>query len=434
MIKYELAPTKENIIKTLKDDSIYRNREVAEFIQLLDNIEGNASISIDADWGNGKTFFVKQTEIILENLRQERINDGSPNGELKIITDKILYNKEIENIFIPIYYDAWLYDDHQNVIESLIFNIISQGFINKDRTKSSGASDKLAALFESLLALRNVNIDIKQLFSSSSNAISGTYNIENEKSLLRNIFTEIINENCTKLIVFIDELDRCNPSFAISLLEKIKHFFDDDRIIFVYSTNKAQLVYTIRKYYGAELDATSYLNRFFDFQFTLGNVDIEQYLLSIDEVGYYNKMAQNILIQVVKYYGFTIREFNICYAKYKEAEELFYKTSGGVGIALIIFCTIGWCLGIKDIEKQRAYMNNKLESEVDLLFDNVVEIKEVILRVLKNSEDDENVKQIFLEMYHFVFGERQGFFTFGDSELDERKTKAIKNVIRTCKI
>lgn len=434
MIKYELAPTKENIIKTLKDDSIYRNREVAEFIQLLDNIEGNASISIDADWGNGKTFFVKQTEIILENLRQERMSDSGLNGELKIITDKILYNKEIKNIFIPIYYDAWLYDDHQNVIESLIFNIISQGFINKDRTKSSSASDKLAVLFESLLALRNVNIDIKQLFSSSSNAISGTYNIENEKSLLRNIFTEIINENCTKLIVFIDELDRCNPSFAISLLEKIKHFFDDDRIIFVYSTNKAQLVYTIRKYYGAELDATSYLNRFFDFQFTLGNVDIEQYLSSIDEVGYYNKMSQNILIQVVKYYGFTIREINICYAKYKEAEALFYKTSGGVGIALIIFCTIGWCLGIKDIEKQRAYMNNKLESEVDLLFDNVVEIKEVILRVLKNSEDDEKAKQIFLDMYHFVFGERQGFFTFGDSELDESKTKAIKNVIRTCKI
>ena len=79
-------------------------------------------------------------------------------------------------------------------------------------------------------------------------------------------------------------------------------------------------------------------------------------------------------------------------------------------------------------------MNNKLESEVGLLFDNVIKIKEVILRVLKNSEDDENAKQIFLDMYHFVFGEKQGFFTFGDSELDERKTKAIKNVIRTCKI
>lgn len=54
---------------------------------------------------------------------------------------------------------------------------------------------------------------------------------EDIKECVRDVFNDIIVEEAEKLVVFIDELDRCKPSFAIEMLERIKHYFDDERII-----------------------------------------------------------------------------------------------------------------------------------------------------------------------------------------------------------
>ena len=43
------------------------------------------------------------------------------------------------------------------------------------------------------------------------------------------------------LVFFIDELDRCRPTFAIELLERVKHLFGVSNILFVLSTDKQQL-------------------------------------------------------------------------------------------------------------------------------------------------------------------------------------------------
>lgn len=64
------------------------------------------------------------------------------------------------------------------------------------------------------------------------------------------------------MIIFIDELDRCKPSFAVHLLEQIKHYLYDERIIFVLSVNQEELQYTIKHFYGNEFDASRYLDRF----------------------------------------------------------------------------------------------------------------------------------------------------------------------------
>lgn len=85
---------------------------------------------------------------------------------------------------------------------------------------------------------------------------------EEIRERVKGIFNDIIVERAQKLIIFIDELDRCRPSFAIEMLERIKHYFDDERVIFVVSLNKEQLIHTITSYYGSGFDATRYLNKF----------------------------------------------------------------------------------------------------------------------------------------------------------------------------
>lgn len=84
-------------------------------------------------------------------------------------------------------------------------------------------------------------------------------------------------ERGNRLIVFIDELDRCKPSFAVQLLEQLKRYIFDERITFVFSDNLEQLQYTIKHYYGESVDSCRYLDRFFDLRILLPSANIEEF-------------------------------------------------------------------------------------------------------------------------------------------------------------
>ncbi|PKN42171.1 MAG: hypothetical protein CVU60_08110 [Deltaproteobacteria bacterium HGW-Deltaproteobacteria-18] len=71
------------------------------------------------------------------------------------------------------------------------------------------------------------------------------------------------------IFVFVDELDRCRPNYSIELLENIKHLFGVEGVIFVVGTASSQLSESIRKIYGHNFDSPTYLKRFFDQTYTL---------------------------------------------------------------------------------------------------------------------------------------------------------------------
>lgn len=83
---------------------------------------------------------------------------------------------------------------------------------------------------------------IEKLQGKSMDILSLVQTEEEIRERVKGIFNDIIVERAQKLIIFIDELDRCRPSFAIEMLERIKHYFDDERVIFVVSLNKEQLI------------------------------------------------------------------------------------------------------------------------------------------------------------------------------------------------
>ena len=66
MKKHDLQPTDENIRSTFYNDSIGRNKELVNFIKIIDSINESYSIALDSYWGSGKTFFVKQVKMILD--------------------------------------------------------------------------------------------------------------------------------------------------------------------------------------------------------------------------------------------------------------------------------------------------------------------------------------------------------------------------------
>lgn len=85
------------------------------------------------------------------------------------------------------------------------------------------------------------------------------------------------------LIFIIDELDRCRPTYAIDLLEKIKHIFNVENIIFVLAIDKIQIGHSIRSIYGSEMDVDGYLRRFIDLDFRFPNSTRPDFCASLYE-------------------------------------------------------------------------------------------------------------------------------------------------------
>lgn len=71
------------------------------------------------------------------------------------------------------------------------------------------------------------------------------------------------------LVIVIDELDRCRPPYAIEVLEAVKHFFSVPGVAFVVAADGVQLGNIVRTRYGMDVETGGYLRRFVDITFSL---------------------------------------------------------------------------------------------------------------------------------------------------------------------
>lgn len=403
MKKFELAANQENIIDTLQSDCIDRNRELYDFMVMLDGIDGSINISLDSKWGSGKTFFVKQIAILLDHFRKK--NFGEPiDDELEEIIRHKMYLKdiELEHTYIPIYYDAWMFDDHPDPILSLIYAIVSGGYVQDDPTKKLDLIQKLSVVASAVMALKGISIDFEKLFSPCASVLESIGAAEEIKIALHNIFNELLAENADKLVVIIDELDRCKPNYAVGLLEKIKHFISDDRIIFIYSTNKSQLIHTVKKFYGQDFNASLYLNRFFDLQFSLLEVNINKYFDFIDDERGITEWKQKIACDVGKYFNFSLRDYNIYYSKMKALGDSNIEYSD-TGYLYQVFMPLIWAFRISDVEKEQRFLRGELQDEIMEIIKRIPALYKYSMGHISNGNDSE--KAAFIRtLYYYIFG------------------------------
>ncbi len=73
---------------------------------------------------------------------------------------------------------------------------------------------------------------------------------------------ELTEKSEKPIIIIIDELDRCKPTYAIEFLETIKHFFDIKRLIFVLGVDKVQLASSAKALFGNDLEFNEYYRKF----------------------------------------------------------------------------------------------------------------------------------------------------------------------------
>lgn len=238
----------------------------------VDRLQCGAVLTLDARWGEGKTWFVKHWQKHLEHTDHHVIYlDAFANDYLDdpflVITSEITNilskdpktKKNVENLIkLSASIGTALLPSLPKVALTIGLHLIGAGFLGGLLQQGyQNAKDEVESLTE------EASDRIKE---SIQEKIAGH---EAEKKTL-NDFKKYLTETVSKLdqplVFIIDELDRCRPDFAIRLIERIKHFFDTPKIVFVLVMNKTQLLQSIKTFYGYDSEIQGdYLEKFVDF-------------------------------------------------------------------------------------------------------------------------------------------------------------------------
>lgn len=242
------------------DDALDR-REFADRLTELIRLQSEPFvISLDGHWGTGKTFFLKRWKVHLER-------EG-----IKVI-----------------YFNAWEDDFIDDPLTALLSELLS--LTHTDKYKKLVENIKCAAI--PLIKNNTKSILNRQTgitLSGWKNEVFERYSEQTRskqelKAQLRKMSKTLKKEASQPVVFIVDELDRCRPSFAIELLERVKHVLDIPGIIFVFGLNQGELCASIRSIYG-EIRSDVYIRRFFDMVTTLPDVGREEFFYyAIKEYG-----------------------------------------------------------------------------------------------------------------------------------------------------
>lgn len=274
------------------DNSLFRERELLaeNLINLFKSetfdVKNGLSISVDGEWGTGKTFFKNKFKDMLKDEK-----------------------------FIVFEYDAWQNDYNNDPFESIISIIISdlekskktsgkfKKFLSDLKITSKNILQKFLPIIISILAkhygldeFNKYSQEIKDGTNEVSQGLLNKFdenrelekNIDDFKKLLEGLHGQISTKKNTKnkrIIILVDELDRCRPDYAIKVLERIKHFFNIPDYIFLFFVKKDQLCDSIKHIYGVS-NSENYLEKFFDYQLEIP---------SPDKINFIDTIASNII-------------------------------------------------------------------------------------------------------------------------------------------
>lgn len=267
-MKFRIAEIAVPADEPFQFDALER-KPVVEFLRdLIKQIEGPFVLALDSPWGTGKTTVVRM-------LRR---------------------SLEIEG-FQCVYFNAWKDDyvtDPLIPMVSAIDELKPGGDAAGESFRASMATVRKAvgpiakraikaAIKVGTLGVLDVDEAIEEATADVASDLIDAFQKEKasleqfRQSLEKAVGKLSQDEPPRPLIFFIDELDRCRPSYAIELLERVKHLFDVPNMMFVLSIDKKQLEAITAAVYGERIDAPEYLRRFIDLEYALPALHTKNY-------------------------------------------------------------------------------------------------------------------------------------------------------------
>lgn len=300
LVKVDVDPT-----DPYKNDLLDRKNSGLLLQKLIEELYGGFVLAINGKWGSGKSTFIE------------------------------MWKKQMENEgYIVFSYNAWETDYIDDPLIGLIAEFKKKTeVVGEEKVKKfTQAVSKISlSMVPALLAMMvkhftGVDLDgIEKVVKDGSKEAMDLLNesvdkyIKQQQSIkeFRDALKDyVLDVTSDKPIIFIiDELDRCKPDFAVKTLERIKHLFTIENIVFVLAIDREQLGHSIRGFYGSDLiNADDYLRRFIDLQYdlptSLNNVDSIVDSV-IERFGFSNSPVFNSSIENMVSFG-VLKHFVSC--------------------------------------------------------------------------------------------------------------------------
>lgn len=298
------------------EDKLDRKKLAEKLTTYLDRLNDGAVLAIDAPWGEGKTWFARNWEADLKEKNYKTIyidafEQDYVDEPFMLITSEILNVIEKSNPIV-----AEIKKDGIEIVKALL---------------PIGAKVLLNVTSKFLIGSSDISEDIKDAIDSGSDisaekaserigekideyTTSKTVTLEFKTKL-----ADYAKEQEKPIVIFIDELDRCKPTFAVNLIERIKHYFDVPNVVFILLLNKEQLENAIKGVYGINTDASKYLDKFINFYFNLPRQNKQDHRTQY-------KIGNFIKITMQKY-SFTKNNDNDSFMKWLEYWSEYFNLS-----------------------------------------------------------------------------------------------------------
>jgi hypothetical protein len=241
-------------------DLLDRKRFTKQLTDLVDRIDDPFVMALDGGWGTGKTFFLKMwcaehnkvggkaTIIYFDAFAHDFLNDPLASLVLRLEHERAAGQGDAAQAMKKI----------KDATKKLVFPVARIGAA----LASLGASEALAG------AAQATSAELETLYgsfwSSEETRIS-------EMLTFRDSLQELAQDGT--LVFVVDELDRCRPDYALSLLEIVKHFFEVPKVHFILGTNISALKTFVKLRYGGGVNADIYLQKFVNVTMTLPEAD-----------------------------------------------------------------------------------------------------------------------------------------------------------------
>ena len=273
-----MAESSSEICKYVPDeeekpvDLLDRDEIVEKIVRLLtiiSNNSGSATFALNGAWGTGKTFVLNKLEEAL--LMQQA-------GEK----------------FVVFRYNCWKYDYYDEPLVAIVAAMLDS-VDTENHLLSRKARTTLQSMFEfcrpnlekiaSEISKNKLGIDLVEILSKLKQSKDSYDECKNEiekkyhesdpnysfNKTLKNVREELRNISKERtLVVVVDELDRCQPNYAIKVLERLHHLFAElENCVVVLAIDKSQLNKTVEQVFGENISVDAYLKKFIDFELTL---------------------------------------------------------------------------------------------------------------------------------------------------------------------
>lgn len=252
-------------------DVLNRQPFIDNVINLFDMISKDKRgcvFAIDGDWGTGKSFILEQIEKQVENIQSEET-----------------YNDR----YYLFHYNCWQYDYYTEPAVAIISamldkaNSMTTTKISKKISATWKVAKDILSRISGEFVKNKIGIDVVEIANSvlaeeerqtiNEREFDEWFSFKRTLDDTRTKIQEIATEKT--VLIFVDELDRCLPQYAIKVIERLHHIFDGlENVIVVLAIDSSQLNHSIEEIFGQGTDAEKYLKKFISFKLKLdyGNI------------------------------------------------------------------------------------------------------------------------------------------------------------------